>query len=78
MHEWILYFQLLTASSVKIFVKDIVRPSRKNLWHASLLVSIPEKKKTNARINFRILTIFKISCNLDKNHTIIRKNFTVY
>lgn len=45
---WISNFQPLTASSVRIFVKDIVNPSRKNRWHASLLTSRPilkEKKK---------------------------------
>lgn len=45
---WISNFQPLTASSVRIFVKDIVNPSRKNRWHASLLTSRPilkERKK---------------------------------
>lgn len=34
-------FQLLTASSVSILVKETVRLSLKNLWHASLRVSRP-------------------------------------
>lgn len=33
-------FQLETASSVKIFVNDKVRPSRKNRWHDSDRVSM--------------------------------------
>lgn len=41
---WISNFQPLTASSVRILVKDIVSPSRKNRWHASLLTSRPKEK----------------------------------
>ena len=43
-----------TASSVIIFVKDIVRPSLKNLWHVSLCVSIP-------RLEGEIVTVCIIS-----------------
>ena len=43
-----------TASSVIIFVKDIVRPSLKNLWHVSLCVSIP-------RLQGEIVTVCIIS-----------------
>lgn len=39
MHAWMFDFQLDTASSVRIFVKETVRPSRKKRWHASERVS---------------------------------------
>jgi hypothetical protein len=43
--QWcMLYFHELTASSVKILVKEIVRPSRKKRWHASDLTSMPARK----------------------------------
>ena len=41
MQRWISNFQLLTASSVRILLKDLVNPSWKNLWQGSLLVSRP-------------------------------------
>lgn len=44
MQCWILCFQLLTASSVRILVNEIVKPSLKNLWHASLRTSWPIDK----------------------------------
>lgn len=42
---WISNFHPLTASSVSILVKEIVKPSRKNLWHASHLTSSPDEEK---------------------------------
>lgn len=52
---WISYFHPLTASSVIIFVNDIVSPSLKNLWQASLLVSIPKIRVQYIAIYFQFM-----------------------
>lgn len=48
---WISNFQPLTASSVRILVNDIVSPSRKNRWQASLLTSRPKKRGKKINVN---------------------------
>lgn len=58
MQCWILCFQLLTASSVRILVNEIVKPSLKNLWHASLRTSWPVDK--NHLLKTHVISIRKL------------------
>ena len=41
---WMSGFQVETASSVSILMKEVVSPSLKNLWHGSLFTSRPVKE----------------------------------
>ena len=47
---WMSYFHPLTASSLRILWKDVVKPSRKNLWHSSLLVSRSVEMQQNLKL----------------------------
>ena len=42
---WMSGFHVETASSVSILIKEVVNPSRKNLWQGSLFTSRPERQR---------------------------------